>query len=200
MQTSILFLTASYTTCALTGERDNLISRLRYRYQPFCRSSLLPWMDEKRSRLGKKFAWLQRFFVRSYRSSRVSFFFSYRSRLGLWRNRSRGYWEKEHGERNGTWVSGTTGTVTEWTSELLNRHFIIAVFLKKALARFTLWPRRCHTLSPLPPPNCGPVYFFIPTFFCIYIFVFIYSSNGSIIQFKRHASCKNGFNRNPSLL
>lgn len=65
-------------------------------------------------------------------------FFSYRSRLGLWRNRSRGYWEKEHGERNGTWVSGTTGTVTEWTSELLNRHFIIAVFLKKALARFTL--------------------------------------------------------------
>ena len=65
------------------------------------------------------------------------FFFSYRSRLGLWQIRSRGYWEKEHGERNGTWVSGTNGTVTEWTSEL--RHFIIlAVFLKKALARFTL--------------------------------------------------------------
>ena len=89
-------------------------------------------VDEKRSCLGRS---LQGYNVSLFDRTEAPeflFFFSYRSRLGLWRIRSRGYWEKEHGERN-----GTNGTVTEWTSEL--RHFIIlAVFLKKALARFTL--------------------------------------------------------------
>ena len=89
-------------------------------------------VDEKRSLQGSNVSLFDR-----TEAPEFLFFFSYRSRLGLWRIRSRGYWEKEHGERNGTWVSGTNGTVTEWTSEL--RHFIIlAVFLKKALARFTL--------------------------------------------------------------
>jgi hypothetical protein len=66
---------------------------------------------------------------------------------------------KEHWERNGAWVNGITGTVTEWTSEL--HHFIILappIYLVTPTMSYT--PPHLYTFRPK---------LFLHLYICVYI-------------------------------
>ena len=159
-----------------TGERDNFWIRLRYRYQPFCTcwSSLL-WMR-------KEVVWEEvckaTTFLCSIAQKLPSFFFFFLIALD-WVYGGLDLEVTGRKSMGNEMELGSVGQMEPWQNGL--RSFVTLLFLrcfwKKLSPDLPCDPDDViHTHQTHPP--CVPVYFFIPTFFCIYIFVFIYSSNG----------------------